>query len=79
MQYNATDTVPVVGNIDPLVGIAGNIVTISGSGFGESAGAVHFGTNSAKVVSWSDSLIQIEIPAISPDYYDVINNKFRNI
>lgn len=71
-QFNGADTAPVVGNIDPLIGTAGNIVTISGSGFGEAAGAVHFGTNSAKIVSWSDSLIQVEIPAVLPDYYDVV-------
>lgn len=70
-QYSTTDTVPVIGNIDPLMGIAGNVVTITGSGFGSSAGTVHFGTTVAQVVSWSDSLIQVEIPAVTADYYDV--------
>lgn len=70
-QYSTTDTVPVIGNIDPLMGIAGNVVTITGSGFGSSAGTVHFGTTVAQVVSWSDSLIQVEIPAVTAGYYDV--------
>lgn len=70
-QYSTTDAVPVIGNIDPLMGIAGNVVTITGSGFGSSAGTVHFGTTVAQVVSWSDSLIQVEIPAVTAGYYDV--------
>ncbi len=71
-QYSAMDNAPVIGNIDPLAGATGNVVTITGSGFGESTGTVHFGSNTAKVVSWSDSLIQVQIPAISPDYYNII-------
>lgn len=70
-QYSTTDTTPVIGNIDPLVGIAGNIVTITGSGFGSTTGAVHFGTNAAQVVSWSDSLIQVQVPAVTAGYYDI--------
>ena len=56
-QYSTTDAAPVIGNIDPLVGVAGNVVTITGTGFGGSTGTVRFGTNAAQVVSWSDSLI----------------------
>lgn len=70
-QYSTTDTTPVIGNIDPLVGIAGNIVTITGSGFGSTTGTVHFGDTSAPVVSWSDSLIQVQVPAVTAGYYDI--------
>lgn len=70
-QYSSADTSPVIGNIDPLVGIAGNIVTITGSGFGASTGTVRFGTNAAQVVSWSDSLIQVQVPVVTAGYYDI--------
>ena len=70
-QYSSVDTSPVIGNIDPLVGIAGNIVTITGSGFGASTGTVRFGTNAAQVVSWSDSLIQVQVPVVTAGYYDI--------
>ena len=70
-QCSSADTTPVIGNIDPLVGIAGNIVTITGSGFGTSTGAVRFGTNTAQVVSWSDSLIQVQVPVVAAGYYDI--------
>ena len=70
-QYSNDDTAPMIGNIDPLIGIAGNTVTITGSGFGSTTGAVHFGTNTAQVVSWSDSLIQVQVPTVTAGYYDI--------
>lgn len=70
-QYSTTDTAPVIGNIDPLVGVAGNIVTITGTGFGGTTGTVRFGTNAAQVVSWSDSLIQVQVPAVTAGYYEI--------
>lgn len=70
-QYSTTDTAPVIGNIDPMVGILGNIVTITGTGFGGSTGTVRFGTNAAQVVSWSDSLIQVQVPAVTAGYYEI--------
>ncbi len=70
-QYNPTDTAPIIGNIDPLIGIPGNTVTITGTGFGNSSGSVHFGTMAAQVVSWSDSLIRVQIPSISAGYYTI--------
>lgn len=70
-QYSSADTSPVIGNIDPLVGIAGNIITITGSGFGASTGTVRFDMNAAQVVSWSDSLIQVQVPVVTAGYYDI--------
>lgn len=70
-QYSTTDAAPVIGNIDPLVGVAGNVVTITGTGFGGSTGTVRFGTNAAQVVSWSDSLIQVQVPDVTAGYYDI--------
>lgn len=71
-QYSATsESAPIIGNIDPLVGIEGNTVTISGRGFGSSVGSVKLGTVSATVTSWSDSCIKFIVPAVSAGYYDV--------
>ena len=71
-QYTSvSDSEPVIGNIDPLIGIAGNVVTISGTGFGTNEGNVYFGTNEAQVLTWSDSIIQITVPNITAGYYDI--------
>lgn len=62
-EYTATsEDEPVIGNINPKMGKSGNIVSISGRGFGSTQGNVNFGTVSAQVVSWSDSLIKVVIP-----------------
>lgn len=65
-----TDTV-TIGDIDPSVGIVGNEVTITGSGFGNNTGQVRFGTTVATVTSWSDSLIRVKIPTVSAGDYEV--------
>lgn len=71
-QYTATsEDGPVIGNIDPLIGIAGNIVTITGCGFGSSSGAVKFGTTAANIISWSDSCVKVEVPPVSAGYYSL--------
>lgn len=71
-QYSAaSDNAPVIGNIDPLIGVAGNIVTITGSGFGNSSGSVKFGTTSANIISWSDSCIKVNVPAVVAGYYSI--------
>lgn len=41
----------------------GQIVTITGAGFGATAGTVTFGTEPAVVQSWSDTSIQVKTPA----------------
>ena len=68
---SVSDSEPVIGNIDPLIGIAGNVVTISGTGFGTNEGNVYFGINEAQVLTWSDSIIQITVPNITAGYYDI--------
>lgn len=71
-QYTASSAnAPEIGNIDPLVGVAGNTVTITGRGFGNNKGTVKFGTVSATVQSWSDSCIKITVPNVSAGYYNI--------
>ena len=55
---------PVPGpTINPTSGPVGKEVTISGSGFGDTAGTVSFGNVEADIVSWSDTRIVVEVPA----------------
>lgn len=71
-QYTATnETAPEIGNIDPLMGVAGNTVTITGCGFGSTAGTVSFGTTNASIVSWSDSCIKVIVPSMTAGYYTI--------
>lgn len=71
-QYTATnETAPEIGNIDPLMGVAGNTVTITGCGFGSTAGTVNFGTTNASIVSWSDSCIKVIVPSMTAGYYTI--------
>jgi hypothetical protein len=54
-----------INSISPSSGAVGTQVTISGSGFGSTAGTVDFGTTAATVTSgnWSDSLITTTVPS----------------
>lgn len=66
-QYTASSAAaPTIGNVGPMMGYAGNTVTIDGRGFGTSVGSVLFGTTPASVVSWSDSEIKVNIPSVTP-------------
>lgn len=68
---NNSVSTPDIGNVDPMMGIAGNTVTITGRGFGAATGQVYFGTNSAVVQSWSDSKITATIPSVSAGLYGI--------
>ena len=57
-----SETGPVIGNINPLIGVVGNTVIIFGRGFGNAQGIVKFGNTTATVQSWSDSCIKIIVP-----------------
>lgn len=66
-QYTASSTsAPTIGNIDPMMGYAGNTITIDGRGFGTSTGSVYFGSTQANVVSWGDSEVKVQIPSVTP-------------
>lgn len=71
-QYTAdSNDTPIIGDVDPLMGIAGNTVTITGRGFGSTAGMVSFDDSSAEVKSWSDSEIQVVVPEVAAGKYDI--------
>ena len=75
-QYTAetSDTVRI-GNVDPGKCIVGNEITITGRGFGETAGRVTFGTARAAVTAWSDSRITVTVPAVSAGEYPITVTK----
>ena len=71
-EYTAsTEDEPIIGSVDPLMGIVGNEVTITGRGFGTVNGNVKFGTTTATVVSWSDSCITVIVPDIDAGDYEI--------
>ncbi|WP_330847639.1 IPT/TIG domain-containing protein, partial [Streptococcus suis] len=47
-----------IGNIGPSIGISGNEVSISGTGFGSEVGQVYFENTLSDIVEWSDTLIK---------------------
>lgn len=71
-QYTASSSSsPIIGNVDPMMGVAGNTVTITGRGFGSSQGSVSFGTSTAQVVSWTDSQIKVIVPSVTAGDYAI--------
>lgn len=75
-EDDGDDGAPLIGNIDPLIGITGNTITITGRRFGEydSDCSVTFGDTEAEIISWSNSCIRLVIPNVSPGYYDISVN-----
>ncbi len=71
-QYTRSSVnTPDIGNVDPMMGKAGNTVTITGRGFGTAAGQVYFGTAAGRVQSWSDSRITVTVPEVTAGLYDI--------
>jgi hypothetical protein len=71
-QYKkAQASAPRIGDVDPMIGIAGNTVTITGRGFGSTAGNVTFGTSRAQVKTWNDSMITATVPSVTPGKYGI--------
>ncbi|SER45607.1 alpha-amylase family glycosyl hydrolase [Lachnobacterium bovis] len=64
-----------IGNVGPYVGIPGNKITVVGKGFGKNSGNVYVGKENAKIVDWSDSCINIQVPNIEGGEYDVTVKK----
>ena len=69
--YNGDNSNVSIGDIDPSIGVVGNEITISGSGFGNVPSQVTFDKTSAPILSWSDTLIKVRIPNISSGMYDI--------
>lgn len=70
-EYSNGASTPMIGNVGPTMGVAGNTITIDGRGFSTTAGSVLFGTTAGIVQSWSDNQIKVQIPSISAGTYDV--------
>lgn len=63
-SYTApTPTTPQVGNIDPVMGRAGDTVAITGKGFGSTTGSVSFGGANGAVTYWSDTEVDVQVPS----------------
>ncbi|MBM9832232.1 IPT/TIG domain-containing protein, partial [Enterococcus faecalis] len=69
--YNSQNNKLSLGDVDPSMGKAGNELTLTGEGFGDSQGQVFFGNNEAQVTTWSDTLIKVIIPNVTSGKYDV--------
>ena len=79
-QYTAgSESAPIIGSVDPLMGITNNNVTITGRGFGSSTGTVKFGASTATVVNWSDNRITVKVPNVSAGTYSVTVTTSGNI
>lgn len=62
-----------ITKILPLTAITGTTVTITGSGFGTSAGTVKMGATTITSPTWSDTSITFPVPgAVTPGTYDII-------
>lgn len=60
-----------IGNIGPSIGISGNEVSISGTGFGSEVGQVYFENTLSDIVEWSDTLIKVRVPETPAGIYNV--------
>jgi glycosidase len=73
MPGNSSST-PQLGHVGPMMGIAGNEVSLSGRHFGSQKGVVMFGNVPVKptdIVQWEDTLIRVRVPSAPAGRYDV--------
>ena len=56
-------TTPRVGNVGPTLGHAGDVVAVTGTDFGSSAGTVTVGGVAATVDSWSPTEVDLTVPS----------------
>ncbi|UJR08495.1 hypothetical protein I4U23_012761 [Adineta vaga] len=72
--YNATDT-PIISSIVPtFTTMISELLNITGTGFGNSIDSVFVGTKSAKILSSSNTNIQIRLPELPPGLYPISMN-----
>jgi glycosidase len=57
---------PEVGNIDPVMGRTGDVVAVTGKGFGTSTGTVTVGGTAATVSYWVDGEVDFTVPSGAP-------------
>jgi glycosidase len=68
-QFTTPVTTPTVAHVGPMIGRAGNTITIDGRGFGTTKGTVFFGATAvtgASITQWEDTEIRVGIPGITP-------------
>jgi glycosidase len=73
-QYTPAITTPLVAHVGPVLGKAGNTVTIDGRGFGAAKGTVYFGATpvtGTAITQWEDTQIKVQVPAVAPGNYGV--------
>nr|AEL33336.1 cyclodextrin glucanotransferase precursor [Bacillus sp. 20RF] len=70
-QFTEETTSPLIGHVGPMMGKAGNTITINGEGFGDNEGNVLFNSSSSEVISWSNSKIEIKVPNVTAGHYDI--------
>lgn len=71
--WSDTGTVedPTLGHVGPTMGQPGHTIELSGDGFGDTSGEVQFGDETATIVSWSETTIEVEVPSILAGNYEV--------
>ena len=62
---------PTLGHVGPTMGQVGHHVTINGEGFGSTSGSVQFDSTNATVVSWSNTQVVVEVPAVAAGNYNI--------
>ncbi|MFC4769308.1 alpha-amylase family glycosyl hydrolase [Effusibacillus consociatus] len=70
-QYTASASAPVIGHVGPMMGQAGQTITVDGRGFGTTAGQVLFGTSPGTIVSWEDTQVKVKIPSIAAGKHNI--------
>lgn len=73
-QSTAASNTAAIGHVGPMMGKAGNTITIDGRGFGAVKGSVSFGATAvtgANILSWEDTSITAKVPAIAAGKYGV--------
>jgi hypothetical protein len=77
-HFAAPITAATIGHVGPMLGKAGNTITIDGRGFGTTKGTVHFGATAvtgANILAWEDTQIKVKVPAVAAGWYGVAVKK----
>ncbi|WP_284619892.1 alpha-amylase family glycosyl hydrolase [Aquabacterium humicola] len=82
--WSATPAIstPLVGHVGPVLGKAGNTVTIDGRAFGATKGTVYFGTTAVtgtNITSWEATQIKVKVPSVAPGTYGVSIKTASNV
>lgn len=73
-SYSPAITTPTVAHVGPMLGKAGNTITIDGRGFGSTKGTVFIGSTpitGAAITSWEATQIKAVVPAMTAGIYPV--------